>query len=250
MALCGRCCSYPQGQISFFPTMMALAGLLCTFYALPWTPGEWFSGVHFICVHPEDQDFSFTCLPLILVDTDYWSSGSPDEDETKQYWKIQVATICAILAAVIGCIATVYLFGAICFHLEKGMLNRIAAGYTACAAFSALTFIAASWDRCAQLGNTSESCKTVVRLEKGAVAEIFAAFFFLAAAVATLNFAQSVGTGKVPGEPEPSGTMKSSDEVLPLVQQHSNPPAPRVETPPTSPRRSSRPEGSNGLLHA
>ncbi|CAB9504682.1 expressed unknown protein [Seminavis robusta] len=236
MAPHGRCCSYPQGQISFFPTMMALAGLLCTFYVLPWTPGEWFSEVHFICVNFKDQDSIVACLPLFLVNTAHSKSGS-------QFWKIQVATVCAILVAVIGCITTVYLFGAICFHLNKGMLNRIAAAYGACAAFSASsTWIAASWNPCAELSRTTSyswSCRSEVRLGQGAVAEIFAAFFFLAAMVATLKFVHLVGTGKIPGEPEPSRSMSSSEEVLPLVQQHNNPPPPRVETPPASPRRSS-----------
>ena len=101
--------------------------------------------------------------------------------------KIQLSAAFAIFAAIAGSISTFYLFGAICFRLDSDTLKRIAGGLFLSAAFSGLTFVAASFSLC-ELPFSSSSCEDVVHLGDGGVAMIFSIIFFLAAAKATLLF--------------------------------------------------------------
>ncbi|CAB9502600.1 unknown protein [Seminavis robusta] len=262
--LVGRCCAYPQGQASLLPQMLAIAALVCCFYAIPWTPGSWFPEVGFLCMHLDGRDSNYSCGPLRLVDPGYWSG------DKGKYWPVQLGALFAIISAILGSIATLYLFGAICFHLSKKTVLNISKTFLACALFSVLTFVAAALDICDILGYSSSGssssssgsyydsgsssyyggsssssrsqCKKVVRLDGGGVAEIFAVVFFLAAAAASFQFANVAEETSEAAEDEATET-----EVLPLHHK----PAARQEAPESSsPRRDTRRPPEDDLLRA
>jgi hypothetical protein len=141
---------------------------------------------------------------------------------------LQLAAFFAYSGVLLGTIATVYLFGAICFHLHKATLTKISKAFLICAACFLSTFVAAALDIC-----DSSSCKKVVHFDKGAMASVYAIILHLGAASATYHFAREAETTRSDSRSDASAT-----EILPLYHEDSDPKPPSSRSPP--PRQSNK----------
>jgi hypothetical protein len=124
----------------------------------------------------------------------------------------------AILGVLIGSFATLYLFKSICLRLDESILQKISIAFLVSAVFSILTFVAAAMDICDDDLYGNVGCDKIVHLAAGGVAEIFAMFFFLAAAAATFQLSRVAETTQ--------GPDASDTEVLPLHNKDPPPPPP------------------------
>lgn len=176
--------SYPQGQASFLPTILALAGLICSFLMFPPFFRDTQETRNFMCFQTEDprfeSDTNSGCLELRLVDIEYWD----DSDDGFRFAPVQVSAVTGILATIGGFVAFFLLLSASCFRLSPAkiltiMIVKLISAFLSLSTI--LVFIA--FNPCKGDENCERSNTTGVRLEKGAVAAIFAMFFYIATAI-------------------------------------------------------------------
>lgn len=187
---------YPQGQVSFLPTIIALSALVCNY--LMFLPFRGDDEKPFMCLPTNHTNYSpslrFQCPQLRLVDTSYWSdSGNLDEG---QGGKIQAAAFMGIVATIGAAYAFMTLASAMCFNLNGRRICSVFVVQVCSAVFSLLSiFIFMLVNFCADenksdvsfsRGEPSSSSSTSTcsrlrpRLEHGAVAAISACIFHLA----------------------------------------------------------------------
>jgi hypothetical protein len=149
---------------------------------------------------------------------------------------IQVGAVFAILSTVLGGFASLKLFSAICFELSVCTILAIAIVYVACAVFSLLTLVYGAFDLCDHLGYdndnsvggdsyypySSECDLHRIRLDQGAVAEIFGAIFYVGAAAIMFRFYCLAKTNRL-SEESSSGNnaepTRTDEEMLPLYSK-------------------------------
>ena len=130
-----------------------------------------------------------------------------------------MATVFAIASAIIGSVATLLLFSAICFHLDTKTTLGVSCSYFGCMCLSLLTLIAGAYDLCKQKGDDGACERHRVRLAPGAVAEVFGAIFYLCAGLVMFRYFRLAQGHQIPeDETEVCSASPGLEEMEPLSQ--------------------------------
>jgi hypothetical protein len=155
------------------------------------------------------------CFPLILVNPEFWEDS---EDDVRE-WPLQLGAVCAIVGASIGAVVTLLLFSAICVHLSRSKILAIGICFLVSAGLSICSLVVGAFDLCHALGYEKD-CSKRLRLEAGAVAEIFAAIFYILAAVFVFLFSAEIRKKGIPESEEDAlaaeATQTMEEELAPL----------------------------------
>lgn len=230
MNCCYTTSSYPQGHLSFLPQVLAVAALIASFSAFAighadrYTIDSWF---YFLCIQFKIRGSSYSssytyhdeCYALELTSPYFWEE---DEEDYNWAWPIQLAAVIAIFIFIAGSLATMVLLSATCFELPPKTLTRLAIVYLFCAPWSLFTLIAGAVDVCKKVNRefADMECERVgagTRLQAGGTMMIFAAFFYVLAAISVFSYRNAI-VGRDNAEEEEE-VFLPKEEMVPLQQQ-------------------------------
>ena len=217
--------SYPQGEVSFLPQLIAAVPIIMSWAALPWTP--WFDGESFpyACIEwKENGRQNYQCFGLHLSDEDYWD---PSLGRGKRWGvAIQMGTLFGIISLLVGGTAYVFLLSSMCFSLTAMKLRIIQIAFLVASFFAFMVITALGVDECSsddrrrlddtEFGSGSFSGGSVsgdkceregVHLMEGGVMFFLAFIFYILAAGSVEFYRRSVS------EDAGESTSKASSKV-------------------------------------
>jgi hypothetical protein len=204
--------SYPQGEVSIMPQLVAFLALFSTLMAFPafHFGNNEVGSSNFMCY--DLNDLGDICVPLSITSPLYWQalpSTSHKDDEWAVF--VKVAAVFGVLAGGLGFLAFGLLASGSCFALTSKRLKQVVLCQITSALFSMLTMLAAKADPCqyytyVQSGieyytnstddyqnqgynYASAGCtKEQTRLDTGAICMIFASLLHLVGCVVTNEY--------------------------------------------------------------